>query len=75
MQIFNFHLMPYADGDMESLKRHGTAWLTYPNANYDPKIGSALYHRFLDELEYADQLGFDGVCVNEHHQSAYGMWP
>ena len=75
MQIFNFHLMPYADGDMESLKRHGTAWLTYPNANYDPKIGSALYHRFLDELEYADKLGFDGVCVNEHHQSAYGMMP
>ena len=41
MQIFNFHLMPYADGDMESLKRHGTAWLTYPNENYDPKVGSA----------------------------------
>ena len=20
----------------------------------------------------ADELGFDGVCVNEHHQNAYG---
>ena len=29
----------------------------------------------MDELELADTLGFDGVCVNEHHQTAYGMMP
>jgi alkanesulfonate monooxygenase SsuD/methylene tetrahydromethanopterin reductase-like flavin-dependent oxidoreductase (luciferase family) len=23
----------------------------------------------------ADELGFDGVCVNEHHQNAYGTMP
>jgi alkanesulfonate monooxygenase SsuD/methylene tetrahydromethanopterin reductase-like flavin-dependent oxidoreductase (luciferase family) len=23
----------------------------------------------------ADQLGFDGICLNEHHQNAYGMMP
>ncbi|HEX9835670.1 MAG TPA: flavin-dependent oxidoreductase, partial [Alphaproteobacteria bacterium] len=75
MKFFNFHLMPYAEADLDSLKRHGTSWLTYPNRNYDPEVGSRLYHRFLDELEYAAELGFDGVCVNEHHQSAYGMMP
>ena len=26
-------------------------------------------------LEYADQMGFDAVGVNEHHQNAYGMMP
>jgi alkanesulfonate monooxygenase SsuD/methylene tetrahydromethanopterin reductase-like flavin-dependent oxidoreductase (luciferase family) len=26
-------------------------------------------------LELADQPGFEGVCVNEHHQSAYGNMP
>jgi alkanesulfonate monooxygenase SsuD/methylene tetrahydromethanopterin reductase-like flavin-dependent oxidoreductase (luciferase family) len=75
MKFFNFHLMPYAEADLDSLKRHGTSWLTYPNRNYDPEVGSRLYHRFRDELEYAAELGFDGVCVNEHHQSAYGMMP
>jgi alkanesulfonate monooxygenase SsuD/methylene tetrahydromethanopterin reductase-like flavin-dependent oxidoreductase (luciferase family) len=24
---------------------------------------------------YADELGFDGVSVNEHHQNAYGLMP
>ena len=26
-------------------------------------------------MEFADALGFDGVCLNEHHQTAYGMMP
>jgi alkanesulfonate monooxygenase SsuD/methylene tetrahydromethanopterin reductase-like flavin-dependent oxidoreductase (luciferase family) len=26
-------------------------------------------------MELADKLGFDGVCLNEHHQTAYGMMP
>ncbi len=75
MKIFLFHLMPYAEADLDVIKRVGTSWLTVPNTEYDPVKGSALYHRFLDELEYADELGFDGVCVNEHHQTAYGMMP
>ena len=31
--------------------------------------------RTLDELQYADTLGYDGICVNEHHQNAYGLMP
>ena len=34
-----------------------------------------MYNEYLDELEYADQVGFDGICVNEHHQNAYGLMP
>jgi alkanesulfonate monooxygenase SsuD/methylene tetrahydromethanopterin reductase-like flavin-dependent oxidoreductase (luciferase family) len=34
-----------------------------------------LYNEFLDELELAAELGFDGVCVNEHHANAYGLMP
>ena len=29
----------------------------------------------LDELEFADQVGFDGICINEHHNNAYGIMP
>ncbi len=29
----------------------------------------------MDELEHAAELGFDGVCVNEHHANAYGLMP
>jgi alkanesulfonate monooxygenase SsuD/methylene tetrahydromethanopterin reductase-like flavin-dependent oxidoreductase (luciferase family) len=75
MKIFNFHLMPYADADLDSIARHGTPWLTYSNSHYDPQKGAELYNRYLDEMEYADKLGFDGVCLNEHHQTAYGLMP
>jgi alkanesulfonate monooxygenase SsuD/methylene tetrahydromethanopterin reductase-like flavin-dependent oxidoreductase (luciferase family) len=29
----------------------------------------------MDDLEYAEQLGFDGIGVNEHHQNGYGLMP
>jgi len=75
MKIFNFHLMPYRHVDLEAIGKHGTAWVTFPNSNYDPKKGADLYHDYLDQMELADQLGFDGVCLNEHHQTPYGMMP
>ena len=49
--------------------------MVLPNSNFDPKVGHRLYNRYLDELELADELGFDGVCINEHHQTAYGLMP
>ena len=67
--------MPYAALDPDYDKKHNSAWVTLPNSYYDPKIGHALYNRYLDELEFADACGFDGVCVNEHHQNAYGLMP
>ncbi len=75
MKIFNFHLMPYVHADLDAIEKNGTAWITFSNAHYDPGKGAELYHRFLDEMEYADKLGFDGVCLNEHHQTAYGLMP
>src|SRR2546421_6552478 len=53
----------------------GPAWVTVPNRLYDPAVGHDIYNRYLDELIYAEELGFDGVCVNEHHQNAYGIMP
>jgi alkanesulfonate monooxygenase SsuD/methylene tetrahydromethanopterin reductase-like flavin-dependent oxidoreductase (luciferase family) len=67
--------MPYADLDLAAAKQYATVWTNLPNAFYDPKKGHALYNRYLDELEYGERLGFDGLCVNEHHQTAYGMMP
>src|ERR1700691_4888415 len=75
MKFFCFHLMPYADLDLNYTEKYPSAWVTLPNSYYDPAKGHALYNRYLDELEYADQLGFDGVGVNEHHQNAYGLMP
>jgi alkanesulfonate monooxygenase SsuD/methylene tetrahydromethanopterin reductase-like flavin-dependent oxidoreductase (luciferase family) len=72
VRFFSFHLMPYIGLDPAY---DGPAWVTCPNSLFDPRHGSELYNRYLDELLYAEELGFDGVCVNEHHQNAYGLMP
>lgn len=75
MQFFLFHLMPYADLDLSATDKYNSAWVTLPNTYYDPRKGHQLYNRYLDELEMAEPLGFDGICVNEHHSNAYGLMP
>ncbi len=75
MRVMSFPLMPYADLDLSMKDSYRTVWVVLPNSYYDPKKGHALYNRYLDELELCAELGFDGVCVNEHHQNAYGLMP
>ncbi len=75
MKVMVFYLMPYADLDPGIKDKYRSAWIVLPNSHFDPEKGHALYNRYLDELELCDELGFDGVCVNEHHQTAYGMMP
>jgi len=75
MKVILFHLMGYSDLDFEATQEYETVWVNLPNKFYDPKKGHQLYNRYLDELEYAEELGFDGVAVNEHHQTAYGLMP
>jgi len=75
VQYYFFHLMswPYLPDDFE--QRYDSAWVWLSNTLYDPVKGHDLYREYLNTLAYADELGFDGICVNEHHQNAYGLMP
>ena len=75
MKYFFFHLMswPYLNADFD--QKNDSAWIWLSNSNYDPVKGHDLYREYIDTLAYAEQLGFDGICVNEHHQNAYGLMP
>jgi alkanesulfonate monooxygenase SsuD/methylene tetrahydromethanopterin reductase-like flavin-dependent oxidoreductase (luciferase family) len=75
MHFTAFHLMPYRPLDMTERRKYRTGWVSLPNALYDPKKGADEYESFIDQLAYAEQLGFDAISVNEHHQTAYGMMP
>jgi alkanesulfonate monooxygenase SsuD/methylene tetrahydromethanopterin reductase-like flavin-dependent oxidoreductase (luciferase family) len=75
MEFIFFHLMPYRPLDMEERGKHRSAWVVLPNSLYDPKKGADEYESYLEQLTYAEQLGFDVIAVNEHHQTAYGMMP
>ncbi|HEY7913908.1 MAG TPA: LLM class flavin-dependent oxidoreductase [Blastocatellia bacterium] len=75
MRFFFFHLMswPFLPEDFE--QKYDSAWIWCPNTLFDPARGGELYNEYIDTLVLAEELGFDGVCVNEHHQNAYGLMP
>ncbi|MFW6125102.1 MAG: LLM class flavin-dependent oxidoreductase [Pirellulales bacterium] len=75
MNFFTFHLMPWDRLPADFADQHASAWTWIPNELFEPEHGGELYNRYLDELLYAEELGFDGVCINEHHQTAYGLMP
>ncbi len=76
MKFNFFHLMPYPFLPDEAHEKFPGITLTLPEQLFRSRgQGHRTYHRYLDELEYADALGFDGIVCNEHHQTAYGIMP
>ncbi|HSR57689.1 MAG TPA: LLM class flavin-dependent oxidoreductase, partial [Candidatus Binataceae bacterium] len=75
MKFTWFHLMPYRYLPEDFKDKYRSVWVDIPQNLYDPKLGHRLYNDYLDQLEFADRMGFDGLGVNEHHQNAYGMMP
>lgn len=75
MQCYFFHLMSWPHLPDDFAEKYDSAWIWVPNELYDPVKGHELYREYINTLAYADELGFDGVCVNEHHQNAYGLMP
>src|SRR5579884_2622653 len=75
MKFYYFHLMPWPHLPEDFDERYESCWVNLPNSIYDPEKGQEVYNEYLDELVAAEEFGWDGVCVNEHHQNAYGTMP
>src|SRR5437763_607606 len=65
---YHFSEMPYPFVPPEVEKELRSARVIVPNSYCDPKIVADLYNRYLDEYEYADELGLE-IMLNEHHQT------
>ncbi|MDE2935490.1 MAG: LLM class flavin-dependent oxidoreductase [Chloroflexota bacterium] len=75
MKICWFHLMPYRHLPPDFEQKYRSVWVDPPSHLYDAEKAHVLYNEYLDELEHAAAVGFDGICVNEHHNNAYGIMP
>ena len=76
MRFFTFHYMPYQGLDaVQAIDEYGVGWCTLPNSMCDPEVMAANYRDYVDQAALADELGFDGVTVNEHHQTPFGTMP
>lgn len=70
-----FNLMPWPDLPDDFRQQHRSVWVDIDSKLFDPERANAVYHEYMDQLEYAEELGFDAIGVNEHHQNGYGIMP
>src|SRR5215831_11433544 len=69
MQVYYFTELPYHEYPEEEGAKYPSLRLTFPNTYYDPHKAHALFHRYLDEYQYCEEMGFDGLMLNEHHST------
>ncbi|MEQ9643069.1 MAG: LLM class flavin-dependent oxidoreductase [Alphaproteobacteria bacterium] len=75
MKLMWFHLMPYTDLPEDFREKNPSVWVDIHPELFDPEKAHTMYNDFMDELEHAAEVGFDAICVNEHHANGYGLMP
>ena len=71
MFLMRFTERAYVDYSEEDVRQsfRSAVRLTFPNSHFNPTLGADLYNTYLDEYEYAEAVGFDGLMLNEHHNT------
>ncbi|MBV1930245.1 MAG: LLM class flavin-dependent oxidoreductase [Porticoccaceae bacterium] len=72
MKLGYFTERPYRHLD-EDVVLKNKAFFGVPNSHYDEKKGAHDYNQFIDEYCLAEDVGFDGLALNEHHGNPYCM--
>jgi len=75
VQLYCWHFMSYPHLPEDFDEKYDTGWVTVPNRLWDKDKSRGLLNTYIDQLAYADELGFDGMVLNEHHQNIYGLMP
>ena len=74
-EVFFFTEMAYSAYPQDIAREHGYTALMLPNSNFDPQKAQELYEWYFEEYQYATEIGFHGVMINEHHNNPQNMMP
>src|SRR5262249_55626699 len=69
MKLYYFSEMPHHEFPDEEGDKYPSLRLEFPNRFFDREKAAANYQRYLTEYEFADQAGFAGLMINEHHST------
>src|SRR4030095_14439229 len=69
MKLYYFSEMPHHEYPDEEGDKYPSLRLEFPNRFFDREKAAANYQRYLTEYESADQAGFAGLMINEHHST------
>jgi alkanesulfonate monooxygenase SsuD/methylene tetrahydromethanopterin reductase-like flavin-dependent oxidoreductase (luciferase family) len=72
------HLMYFTEQPMSAYpeaegREFGATALMFSNRHFDPAAGSRLYNEYLEHYRLAENVGFDGIMLNEHHNAPFCM--
>jgi alkanesulfonate monooxygenase SsuD/methylene tetrahydromethanopterin reductase-like flavin-dependent oxidoreductase (luciferase family) len=72
------HLMYFTEQPMSAYPEQagrdfGATALMFSNKHFDPVAGSRLYNEYLEHYRLAEDAGFDGIMLNEHHNAPFCM--
>ena len=72
MHIMMFTERPYYDVPEDEIIKNAS-YFGIPNEHFDAETGGQLFNSYFDEAVYAEEVGFDGIMLNEHHGTPFCM--
>ena len=73
MDLLYFTEQPMSAYDEQAGRDFGATALMFSNKHFDPKEGSRLYNEFIEQYKLAEEVGIDGIMLNEHHNAPFCM--
>jgi alkanesulfonate monooxygenase SsuD/methylene tetrahydromethanopterin reductase-like flavin-dependent oxidoreductase (luciferase family) len=73
MHLMYFTEQPMSAYDAKAGLDFGATALMFSNKHFDPAAGSRLYNEYIEHYKLAEQVGFDGIMLNEHHNAPFCM--
>jgi alkanesulfonate monooxygenase SsuD/methylene tetrahydromethanopterin reductase-like flavin-dependent oxidoreductase (luciferase family) len=73
MHLMYFTEQPMSTYPAEEGLAFGATALMFSNRFFDPVEGSRLYNERIKEYQYAEEMGVDGIMLNEHHNAPFCM--
>ena len=69
VDVYYFTEMPYADFDEKEAEHYPSMRLTFPNKYFNANRAHTLFQNYFDQYQWAEEVGFDGLMINEHHNT------
>jgi len=73
MHLMYFTEQPMSAYPADAGREFGATALMFSNKHFDPVAGSRLYNEYLEHYKLAEEVGFDGIMLNEHHNAPFCM--
>src|SRR5579875_3450705 len=73
MHLMYFTEQPMSAYPKEEGDRYGYTALLFPNKFFEAAEGSRLYNERLEEYKLVEEVGYDGIMLNEHHTAPFCM--